>query len=39
VDVILEIDYQGARQVRLRHPDAVSIFILPPSRATLAERL
>jgi guanylate kinase len=38
VDVILEIDYQGARQVRLRHPDAVSIFILPPSRATLAER-
>lgn len=39
VDVILEIDYQGARQVRRRHPDAISIFILPPSRATLAERL
>ncbi|MFM8356680.1 MAG: guanylate kinase [Gammaproteobacteria bacterium] len=38
-DVILEIDYQGARQIRARHPDAVSIFILPPSRATLAERL
>ncbi|MGA0838299.1 MAG: guanylate kinase [Pseudomonadales bacterium] len=39
VDVILEIDYQGARQVRARYPDAISIFILPPSRATLAERL
>jgi guanylate kinase len=38
-DVILEIDYQGARQIRARHPDAVSIFILPPSRATLAQRL
>lgn len=38
-DVILEIDYQGARQIRKRHPDAVSVFILPPSRSTLAERL
>lgn len=38
-DVILEIDYQGARQIRDRHPDAVSVFILPPSRSTLAERL
>jgi guanylate kinase len=38
-DVILEIDYQGARQIRERHPDAVSVFILPPSRATLAQRL
>jgi guanylate kinase len=38
-DVILEIDYQGARQIRVRHPDAISIFILPPSRATLAQRL
>jgi len=38
-DVILEIDYQGARQIRTRHPDAISIFILPPSRATLAQRL
>jgi guanylate kinase len=38
-DVILEIDYQGARQIRARHPDAVSVFILPPSMATLAGRL
>jgi guanylate kinase len=38
-DVILEIDWQGARQVRERRPDAVSIFVLPPSRALLAERL
>jgi guanylate kinase len=38
-DVILEIDYQGARQIRARHPDAISVFILPPSKATLAQRL
>lgn len=38
-DVILEIDWQGARQVRAARPDAVGIFILPPSRAALAERL
>ncbi len=38
-DVILEIDWQGAAQVRERWPGAVSIFILPPSRATLRERL
>ena len=38
-DVILEIDYQGARQIRARHPDAISVFILPPSRSTLAQRL
>lgn len=38
-DVILEIDWQGAQQVRARFPDAVSIFILPPSRAALKERL
>jgi len=38
-DVILEIDYQGARQIRARYPDAISIFILPPSRTTLAQRL
>lgn len=38
-DVILEIDYQGARQIRVRHPDAISVFILPPSRSALAQRL
>jgi guanylate kinase len=38
-DVLLEIDWQGARQVRAAMPECVSIFILPPSRASLAERL
>lgn len=38
-DVILEIDWQGAGQVRKRHPDCVGIFILPPSRESLAARL
>ena len=38
-DLILEIDWQGARQVRAAMPDSVSIFILPPSRAALEERL
>ncbi|PJE79744.1 Guanylate kinase [invertebrate metagenome] len=39
VDVILEIDWQGAQQVRKLMPGAVSIFILPPSRDVLRERL
>lgn len=38
-DVILEIDWQGAAQVREIYPNAISIFILPPSVETLAERL
>ena len=38
-DVILEIDWQGARQVRELFPDCRSIFILPPSKAALRERL
>jgi guanylate kinase len=38
-DVVLEIDWQGARQVRRAMPQCVSVFILPPSRAALAERL
>jgi guanylate kinase len=38
-DVLLEIDWQGARQVRAQMLDTVSIFILPPSRAELERRL
>jgi guanylate kinase len=38
-DLILEIDWQGARQVRERLPEAIDVFILPPSRAALEERL
>ncbi|MFK7995182.1 MAG: guanylate kinase [Granulosicoccus sp.] len=38
-DVILEIDWQGAAQVRQKLSDVISIFILPPSRNTLIERL
>ena len=38
-DVILEIDWQGAAQVRQRFPRAVSIFIVPPDIDTLRERL
>ena len=39
LDVLLEIDWQGAAQVRKLIPQAVSIFILPPSRAELERRL
>ena len=38
-NVILEIDWQGARQVRAAQPDCKSVFILPPSRAALEVRL
>ena len=38
-DVILEIDWQGAAQVRERWPNSVSIFVLPPSREALLGRL
>lgn len=38
-DVILEIDWQGAEQVRKQLPYSVNIFILPPSQAALEERL
>lgn len=38
-DLILEIDWQGAQQVRAAMPERISIFILPPSRAALEERL
>jgi guanylate kinase len=37
--VILEIDVQGARQAKAVFPDAIMIFILPPSSKTLAERI
>ena len=37
--VILEIDWQGARQVKTKLPDTVGIFILPPSREVLEQRL
>jgi guanylate kinase len=37
--LLLEIDWQGARQVRARLPQALSIFILPPSRPALEQRL
>jgi guanylate kinase len=37
--LLLEIDWQGAHQVRTRLPEACSIFILPPSRASLEQRL
>jgi len=39
IDIILEIDWQGARQVRQNIPNAISIFILPPSKKALLERL
>jgi guanylate kinase len=37
--VLLDIDWQGARSIKARMPRAVSVFILPPSRAALRERL
>ncbi|MDM8566221.1 guanylate kinase [Candidatus Halobeggiatoa sp. HSG11] len=39
IDIILEIDWQGAKQVKHLNPATVGIFILPPSRAILEERL
>jgi guanylate kinase len=39
VDVILDIDVQGARQVRSKVPEVVKVFVFPPSRAVLEERL
>ena len=39
IDVVLEIDWQGARQVRCALPQCQTIFVLPPSRAALEQRL
>jgi guanylate kinase len=39
VDVVLEIDWQGAHQIKCQFPDSVSIFILPPSLSVLQHRL
>ncbi len=38
-DLLLEIDWQGAAQVRARLPEAIDVFILPPSREALEQRL
>jgi guanylate kinase len=38
-DILLEIDWQGAEQIRRMFPECVSVFILPPSRQALEERL
>ena len=38
-DVLLEIDWQGARQIKAQMPDCKSLFILPPSREALSNRL
>jgi guanylate kinase len=38
-DVVLEIDWQGARQVRTSMPDCISVFVLPPSLTELERRL
>ncbi|MFH1574052.1 MAG: guanylate kinase [Acidobacteriota bacterium] len=39
MDVLLDVDVQGARSVREKRPEAVSVFIVPPSFGTLRERL
>ncbi len=39
MNVILEIDWQGAEQIKQAMPDTISVFILPPSRETLRQRL
>ena len=39
VDIILEIDWQGARQVKQLFPQVVTVFIIPPSLAILQQRL
>ena len=38
-DLVLEIELDGARQVKARYPDAVMVFVVPPSRAVQEERM
>lgn len=38
-DILLDIDVQGAKQILLRYPDGITIFIMPPSMSELAKRL
>lgn len=37
--LLFDVDYQGARQIKIAEPDAVTVFILPPDMATLESRL
>lgn len=39
IDVLLEIDVQGAKQIKKKYPDAVFVFIMPPSLEALEQRL
>ena len=39
VDLIFDIDFQGARQIKAKYPDAVAVFVLPPSIEALHSRL
>lgn len=39
IDIVLDIDWQGAQQIKRHFPDAVSVFIIPPSLAALHDRL
>jgi guanylate kinase len=39
IDVVLDIDWQGAKQIKSAFPDAVSIFVIPPSLSELKQRL
>jgi guanylate kinase len=39
IDVFLDIDWQGAQQVRMKNPDVTTVFISPPSKAELESRL
>ncbi|MDI9819744.1 MULTISPECIES: guanylate kinase [unclassified Legionella] len=39
IDVVLDIDWQGAQQIKRLYPEAVSVFVVPPSLAILKQRL